>query len=356
MQWVVRSIVIGLGAIPPALWFMHVLQKDEVFQERAATPTYSPNFKVMFLGYVLMIVLAGFTLLRPGIRDDKRRLAGMGLAAFLVVSMFFAATGVPSDGYFMSMPVWLATFAMAAAACALLATDSVAVNLVVAWAVIGLVAPYFPSLFERKLTMGLSIPWAILAALGIAAIVLYKDRSKRNLITVLTILVLSGTSIRWFFREIDLINLNVSNTTLHSVYLSRDVQQIVAYLNKNSSSTNRTVVIAMPGVAQKDPELVDTFRAPIVPDINPVLSGLTGVYSFAGHWSETPDYINRRNDATRIFLEETLEAKRQEILDRVKPHYLVAPDPKAFPGIADLSGLGTVVAGSSQFVLIKLDM
>lgn len=355
LQWVVRSVVIGLGAISPALWFMHVLQNDKVFQERAATPTYSPNFKVMFLGYVLMIALAAFSLLKPRVRDDKRRLIGMGLVTLLLVSMFVAATGAPSDGYFMSMPVWLASFAAAAAACALLATESIAVNLVVAWAVVGLVAPYFPSLFERKLTMGLSIPWAILAALGIAAIVLYKDRSKRNLITVLTILVLSGTSLRWFFREIDLINLNVSNTTLHSVYLSRDVQQIVAYLNKEGSASKRTVIISMPGIAQKDPELVDTFRAPIVPDINPVLSGLTGVYTLAGHWSETPDYVNRRNDATRIFLAETPEAQRQEILDRVKPDYLVAPDPRAFPEIADLSGLGTVVAGGSQFVLIKLD-
>ena len=51
------------------------------------------------------------------------------------------------------------------------------------------------------------------------------------MITVLTILFLSGTSLRWFFREIDLVNRNVSNTTVHSVYLSRDVQAILDYLN-----------------------------------------------------------------------------------------------------------------------------
>lgn len=354
-QWVIRAVVIGLGAVPPALWFMHVLQNDKVFQERAATPTYTPNFKVMLFGYVLMILLAAFALLRPEIKADKKRLAGAGLLIVLILGMYLAAPlpGTP-DAYFMSMPVWIGVFVVACAAAALLATHSVAANLVIAWATIGLVAPYFPSLFERKLTMGLSIPWAMLAAFGIAAITLPRDRSKRNMITVLTILVLSGTSLRWFFREIDLAKLNVSNTTVHSVYLSRDIQSILDYLNKEGAASKRTVVMALPGVAQKDQEAIDSFREPFVPDVNPVLSGFAGVYSYAGHWSETPDYTNRRNESTEVYLDRTTPERRQEILDKVQPNYLVAPDPSAFPGIADLSSLGEVVAGGNQFKLIKL--
>lgn len=224
----------------------------------------------------------------------------------------------------------------------------------IAWGTIGLVAPYFPSLFERKLTMGLSIPWAILAAFGIAAITLPRDRSKRNMITVLTILVLSGTSLRWFFREIELAKLNVSNTTVHSVYLSRDIQSILDYLNKEGAASKRTVVMALPGVPQKDQEAIDSFREPFVPDVNPVLSGFAGVYSYAGHWSETPDYTTRRNESTEVYLDRTTPERRQEILARSQPNYIVAPDPSAFPGIADLSSLGEVVAGGNQFKLIKL--
>ena len=355
VQWVIRAVVIGLGAVPPALWFMHVLQNDKVFQERAATPTFTPNFKVMLFGYILMIGLAAFALLRREVKADKKRLAGAGLLIALILGMYVAAPppGTP-EAYFMSMPVWVGVFVVACAACALLATSSVAANLVIAWGTIGLVAPYFPSLFERKLTMGLSIPWAILAAVGIAAITLPRDRSKRNMITVLTILVLSGTSLRWFFREIDMAKLNVSNTTVHSVYLSRDIQSILDYLNKERSASKRTVVMALPGVAQKDQDAIDTFREPIVPDANPVLSGFAGVYSYAGHWSETPDYMNRRNESTEVYLDRTTPERRQEILDKVQPNYLVAPDPSAFPGIADLSSLGQVVAGGNQFKLIKL--
>lgn len=354
-QWVIRAVVIGLGAVPPALWFMHVLQNDKVFQERAATPTYTPNFKVMLFGYILMIGLAAFALLKPEIKADRKRLAGAGLFLILVLGMYVAAPppGAPA-GYFMSLPVWVGVFALACISAALLATPSVAANLVISWGTIGLVAPYFPSLFERKLTMGLSIPWAILAAFGIAALTLPRDRSKRNMITVLTILVLSGSSLRWFFREIELAKLNVSNTTLHSVYLSRDIQSILDYLNKEGLAAKRTVVMALPGVAQKDQEAVDTFREPIVLDVNPVLSGFAGVYSYAGHWSETPDYVTRRNESTEIYLDRTTPERRQQILDKVQPNYIVAPDPSAFPGIADLSSLGQVVAGGNQFKLIKL--
>jgi len=351
--WVGRAAVIALGAIPPALWFVHVLHNDPVFQERAATPTYSPNFKILFFGYALMMLLASFTLFGKDHPRSKRFMMGAGMAAATVLVLFFMSPAPGYDGYYLSMAAWGVIYAVTLAACALVASEHPAINLVIAWALVGLVAPYFPALFERKLTMGLSVPWAILAAAGISTLAADRERAKRNLITVLTILVLSGTSLRWFFREIDLIRLNVSNTTLHPVYLSRDVQNILSYLNQNGSDTRR-VVVAMPGVSQKDPDQIDTFHEPAIPDLNPILSGLTGVYTYAGHWSETPDYGNRRNEALEIFLAKTSDERRKELLSKIRPDYIVAPDPQAFPGIADLDNLGTVVAGSNQFKLIKL--
>jgi len=356
ITWVLRSAAIACGAIPPAMWFWHVLKNDAVFQARAATPTYSPNFKVMFFGYAVLILLSAMALASPVIRENKKRLAGVGLFALLIGMMFVLAPSQPLEGYFMSMPVWLGAFAITCVAAALTASASLYLNLVVAWAMAGLVAPYFPSLFERKLTMGLSVPWAILAAIGLSAAIVTRERSKRNLATALTILVVGGTSLRWFFREIELIRLNVSNTTVHSVYLSRDVRSIVDFLNReHAADGRRAVVIAMPGVPNKDSQLPDSFLQPTIPDLNPVLSGLAGVYSYAGHWSETPDYIARRNDSTRIFLPDTPPAIRKEILSRAGAAYLVAPDPDAFPGIADLAELGTIVAGGNQFRLIRLN-
>lgn len=354
VDWVVRAVIIGLGAVPPALWFTHVLANDPVFQERAATPTYSPNFRVLILGYTVMIAIAGLILTKDWVKKDRRKAGGAAIFSALLLSLFVFAPAPGFDGFYLSLIPWIGVFVIAITSAVLLAVPTPAANLVVAWAITGIVAPYFPALFERKLTMGLSIPWAILAAIGIGAIALNRDRSRRNLITVLTILVLGGTSLRWFFREMDLIKLNVSNTTLHSVYLSRDTQWIIEYLNDQQVSQKRTVVLALPGVANKDAELPDTFRAPIVSDLNPVISGLTGAYTFAGHWSETPKYIDRRNLATEFFLANTDNDRRIEILTIVQPDYIVAPNPNSVPGLADLGAFGQMILDGNQFQLIKV--
>lgn len=353
--WIGRSVVITLGTVLPGIWFLNVLSKDAVFRERAATPTYSPNFKVFLFGYAMLLALSALALVRQDGHERGRRMLGIVLFGGVLLGLYtFSPTNL-TDSYFLSLPVWIIVFAVACGSCALLATSNVAANLAIAWGVAGLVIPYFPALYQRKLTMGLSIPWAILAAIGVAAIVIARERSKRNLVTALTILIIGGTSLRWFFREIELVRLNVSNTTVHSVHLTRDLQAIVEFLNGPQVAGTRTVVIALPGVPQRDPEVPDSFREPLIPDLNPVLSGLTGVYTYAGHWSETPHYIERRNESTELFLAQTTTERRHEILAKVGAHYLVTPDPSAFPGIADLSYLGQSVAGGNQYRLIRLN-
>jgi len=56
-RWIGRVAVIGAGAIPPALWFTHVLANDPVFQARAATETFSPNFRQVVIGLLPLIGL-----------------------------------------------------------------------------------------------------------------------------------------------------------------------------------------------------------------------------------------------------------------------------------------------------------
>src|SRR5208283_2047490 len=84
---------------------------------------------------------------------------------------------------------------------------------------------------------------------------------------------------------------------------------IIDYLN---GLKGRHVLIAPPGrpsaafAASPDhpsgsQEDGSETTAPVIPDLNPVASGLTGVYTFAGHWSETPDYPKRRAVLERVY-------------------------------------------------------
>jgi hypothetical protein len=39
----------------------------------------------------------------------------------------------------------------------------------------------------------------------------------------------------------------------------------------------------------------DLFNTPVIPDLNPVMVGLAGTRAYAGHWSETPNYAEKRS-------------------------------------------------------------
>jgi arabinosyltransferase C len=358
--WGLRSVVIAAGAVGPALWIVHVLHADAVFRERAATPTYSPVFLPVFFGLLFLIVPALIGLWN---REDtepmsilKRRI-GMSVAAAAMLLMCFLSKGY-TGGYWMGQAAWLTLFAGVLAVLVLIASDDAVRNLLWAWALVGVVAIYFPALFQRKLAMGIEVPWAVLGAIGLAGLIGRVERGARNLATVLAILVLSGSSLLWLFRECALATStdDVSNTTVHPVRLSVDERKIVDYLNAHRS--DRTVVLAMPGIAVKGSQ-PDQFLTPLMPDLNPILSGLTGVYTFAGHWSETPDYVTRRNELTSFFLANGRNLDPSEFLKRTGADYIVAPVPEAFVTVPvplrKMEKYGTVVVDGPQFRLIQVD-
>ncbi|RYG49363.1 hypothetical protein EON79_01555 [bacterium] len=357
LKWLGRIALVALGAIPPALWFVHVLRQDAVFQARAATETFSPNFRSIFFGYIILLGLGLYGAYRQA-GSTKKALAGVGVAAVTVLAMYFGAAG-HADGYFVGLPAWLAMYAAMVAATVLLAGPSTMLNGFVAWGLVGLVAIYFPALFQRKLTMGLAVPWGVLSGFAVTALLAHRERSSRNLATALGLLVMAGSSVRWFLREVHLAQMNVSNTTVHSVYLPDDVRRAI---QKLEMEPGRRIVLALPGVPNRPIDqatgqpIPDSFETPLVPDLNPIAAGFAGVYAYAGHWSETPDYNQRRNDATKVFLAGTDEMARNEILRRTGATHLLAPIPEAFPNLplADGRRLGEVILEGAQFALVRL--
>jgi arabinosyltransferase C len=350
--WVVRVAVIGLGAVPTAGYFLWVLQQDAVFQARAGTLTYTDNFRQILAGVLPALVLGLIGLFRGG-TDEKAKPSPLPLAIFGgVVVLLTVLSFSHADGYFLTPGLWGVAFVGVLAALFLSRPKDPMHALVWAWALVALVAPYFPGLFQRKLSMGLAIPWGIVAAAGIAQFTGGLDRSKRNLATALGLIVFCLSSLMWVRREMEFVRMNVSVTTLHPVTLSRDAVEILKALEKEPG---RRVVLAMPGVAQAL-ETPGDFGTPLLPDLNPFAAGVTGAYAYAGHWSETPDYERRRGVATAMFLVDTSDEARQRILEETGATHLIAPLPEAFPGLplADVRGLGTVVEEDGAFALVRL--
>ncbi|MFX8000689.1 hypothetical protein ABTK84_19470, partial [Acinetobacter baumannii] len=90
----------------------------------------------------------------------------------------------------------------------------------------------------------------------------------------------------------------VSSTTVHAVFYTKDVPAIIDRLNK---APGRKVIAAPPGIPFRIPGKSLDFGPPAMPDLNPVLSGMTGAYTYAGHWSETPRYSERRGLLEKLF-------------------------------------------------------
>ncbi len=358
-NWVIRAAAIAMGAIPAALWFVHVLKSDVVFQARAQTDTPTANFKAVLFGYILMIILGLVGLANRPTEDSnlkKRRLAGVGLATFLFIGMYLAAFS-SKDKYFLDFGGWAFIFVIALAATTLLSDENPVMNLIVSWALVGTVAIYFPGLFQRKLSMGLSIPWAILAVYGIETLLAKQEKSVRTLGTVLATLVLAATSVRWLGREFRLIQSNASNTSVQTAYIEPDLQEILKYLN---AQHGRHVLIAAPGIPspafQKNLQESGTESiTPTLADFNPIASGLSGVYTYAGHWSETPDYNKKRSVLSKLYFANIPAEARKELLKETGADFIVNVEAKAQPApMFDFNAFGEAVVKGTRFSLIRV--
>jgi arabinosyltransferase C len=356
--WLVRVVLIGLGAVPAALWFVYVLRHDPVFQARAATPTYTENFRSILAGYSLLMALGlvGAIAWLKSHKGDSKTMVGLGLAAVTLLGMFIAA-GSSYSGYWMGVAAWALLFVVMLVALALLARENPGQNLILSWALVGIVAPYLPGLFERKLMMGLSIPWAVLAGLGLSYAIAGLKLNERKLVAGLGALLLSATSLQWLSREFMLINANESNTGQQRVFLSSDETKIIDYLNDHIDD-HRTVVLAIPPLFGAG----DTLGTPPLPDDNPIISGLTGAYTYAGHWSETPQPEHRQGEQRNFFLTMPLD-EQKAFLKETGADYIVAPIPEKLDFIRkvkpsfhvnDMQALGTTVVSGDMFRLVKV--
>ena len=344
--WTLRGLAIAAGVIPAALWLAYVLRADPVFAARAATPTYTEGPRSLIAGVLPLVLLALFGLVEG---RSKRVLAGAGLYLALLVGLWFSDPGSVGERYLLTPALFGVAFVVALLAVALVSDGEPVRDSLLAWAFVGLVAPYFPALFERKLAMGLSLPWALLAAGGVVRALRPIPQPSRRLAYALPILLLCATSARWYARLLGSISANVSNTTVQPVSFPPEVAQMIAALKPLGRDA---VILAPPGVPNRPKgedgaPLLDRYDPPLLPDLNPVLVGMAGSRAYAGHWSETPDYPARRAEASRAYFRDggrdlAAFARSKGVTHIVVPTGYVSGDP------------GEKIAGGKSFELYRL--
>lgn len=300
--WILRAVVMASGAIPSLLWFLHVRSVDPVFAARAATVTVSPSLYNVLIGYGPLLLLALLAYFLGRYRPETGESPGSAhtactLLLFLLVGLVFLQSGYSLDRPWLDVGPWAALFAVGLCICAWMRPQVPVYGLLFAWLTMGLIALYYPGLFQRKLAMGLSIPVGLSAGLAVAWLIERAKEDSRQALAVLAVLALSITSFKWIERDMLMARDNITNT-LHLVFWPEEVGEILQTL-KEKAEPGVSVAIAPPGIWRK--EIVTTESGAQVeeyhldiPDLNPVLTGWGGVRTYAGHWSETPDYGKRR--------------------------------------------------------------
>jgi hypothetical protein len=318
-QWLVRAVVIAAGAIPSLLWFLHVRSLDPVFRQRAETGTYSPRFFDVLAGYgpLLALALIGFIYWQRG-----RVAAVLASGLLLALALWQQQSGYAADSLWLDIGPWLLIAGAGVAVCAAYRPETPIAGLLFSWVLLGLLALYYPGLFQRKLAMGLSIPIGLGAGLVIAHW-LAKNRS----LAFAGVALVSVTSAKWIQREMQMAAENISITTMQRVYWDKDTATILEYLRRNRRDDD--CVIARPG--QPVP-IGDDPAHPIryeigLADVNPVMTGWAGIKTYVGHWSETPNITDRRSEVIRwLFRTDTAsEATARALVEKAKATYIIVP-------------------------------
>jgi len=353
--WLGRIAAMCAGIIPGAYWFLHTLATDPVFQERAATPTFSPNFRALLLGifpaWALMLVALRKLPEGNPIAVSVFGAGTLGLAfALSTVGDFFPMTwaGFAISVICAGIVVWFGS------------RKCHFWNLMLAWAVFGILAPYAPVLFQRKLAAGLIIPFAILGALGLGELMKNMDRIQRNLLTTVLGVTLGMSSVMWLQRDALLIRDDVSTTTVQPAFLSEEMSKIISIISntriQDGDKDRAPNVVAVPGIPSPTGE-PDRYARPYFVDMNPIVSGLAGAYTYAGHWSETPKYAEKRSETMRILFTGQVSSQEQiSWLGKNKIDFVIAPNIKNYPDLPyrDLRGLGEIQLEGPEFLLIRL--
>lgn len=345
--WFMRCLGIVAGAIPAAAWLGYVLQQDAVFQARAATLTFAPHFTSVLWGVAPLVVIALWGYFRA---EPEHRWRPTIVAGFLITILLAISRNHNPEGYFLD-PLTFALVIGGVGAGLIFSRQDRDDDMVWAWALVGIVAMYFPALFQRKLGMGMAIPWGLLAGYALTVRLAARDVQRRQLITLVLVLFCGVSSLFWLRRELTLSRDNVSSTTVHPVRLSASATEILA---KVQTLPARSIVVAAPGIPMPLP--TGEYAEPYLPDLNPFFVGLGGARTFAGHWSETPDYGNRRNQLAAFILSGgTQGADAVAAAAQGEPVYVVLPRRETFPQVRknDFSLPAELILETQQYRLVR---
>lgn len=281
---ILNSLLVAALTLPAVAYQLYVYTHEPVFRARAdMTLTASPAWWKLVLGYGLLVPLAAWGATRL-VQESRKQEGGTRL--------------------------WLP----------------------VIWAVVGLAVPYLPVSFQRKMVMGLHLPIALLAGIGLAHLAqMASARATKQAVhraragvALAGVALTTPTNVLVISHQLaQAVGQNVSTTQLHPVFWPETEFAALRWADEH---------------LEGDPVLQAlTVSAVLIPPF-------TGNRVWAGHWSETPGFYlspenSKMGEVNRFFTRWMPPAERERWLrQRGITHVLFGPRERLF----DRSGTGQV--------------
>lgn len=189
-----------------------------------------------------------------------------------------------------------------------LRTRKLKYQIIVTWTICHAAAIFVPIFFNRRVTQGLNIALALLAAAGlVAALEQFRRRTGRNPhVVLLSVLIFFGfgMSTIWVTAQDLSFLLGNGRSLPYFFYISNDYQQAFDWLKQNGQE--QTVVMS----------------APITGNFIPGVSGRRVV---VGHNVETIRYEDRQRDAKMFYVDGSADDRRRILTDRGVTYVIDGP-------------------------------
>jgi len=309
--WLQSLLALGMS-MPTVLFTYYVYKHNSVFNARAHSDTTSPPIWKYISGYGIEFVLAVAAVVILGLWLKKMRDTQVN-------------DDTPPDGW----------------------RDRASALFVVCWAFAGLIVIYIPFMFQRKALMGEHIPLCILAGWGAAMLLRNLQTGKRIAIAGLLVAASAPSSFLYLARDFNHLQTGTSETSQWQ-YFRPGEWDAIQYIAKN------TPIDA--------PILAQPFQALYIP-------GVTGHPVWAGHWSETPKYAEKKiaeyNSFAKarpaeLYPRDQVDDFRKKFLTETKCQYLLYPIDTSGTNYENFAGSPppylTPVYHNKQFVLFKIDL
>ena len=260
-----RLIILGLAALPTTLYQYYALRSEQVFYNRAfvGEGTWTPSPHWVLLGIGLLLVYATFA--------RAKHFAGQDAFRFCVT-----------------------------------------------WAIVGVLVAYIPGLnFQRKLLMGVQIPFCFLASAGLCSLCAKLSGDLPKAALPLGILLTMPSNLLFLLQDTGRLDANLGSTN-HQPYLKIGEVEALDWLKNHIKRDDFVLVSPDPTSHKRFPYVA------LMPYLSVQIPALGNGIVYNGHWSETVGFQKDKLPKMMSFFgENTSEEKRQEILKTEKIKYVL---------------------------------